>query len=93
MEEDDDESWEPRKENHNMSPTVVMTPETEENTNEGEYRILKDNQLWEKQEEAREESENRDNGEEKQADGTIKKVWVPGMYWYKPGTHTNFSLT
>ena len=76
-EEDDDESWEPRKENRDTLLTVVTTPEMEENANEGEYRILKDNQLWEKQDEAREESENRDNGEETQADGTMEKGLGP----------------
>ena len=35
---------------------VMKTPETEETENKGEYRILKDNQLWEKQDKPREES-------------------------------------
>ena len=52
---------------------AVTTPETEEIANEGEYRILKDNQLWEKQDEAKDESGNIDNGEEAQVDGTIEK--------------------
>ena len=62
--------------------------------NEGEYRNLKDNQLWEKQDEAREESGDIDKGEEAQADRSrYKKAWVPRTHWYKPGTRTNFSLT
>ena len=76
-EEDDDESWEPRNGNHKTSPKVVVTPEKEESANVGEYRILKDNQLWEKQEETREGSEEKDNGEETQADGTIEKGLGP----------------
>ena len=43
-EEENDETWEPRRENCK----VMKTPETEETENEGEYRILKDNQLWQK---------------------------------------------
>ena len=39
-----------------MTPMVIKTRETEETENEGEYRILKDNQLWEKQDKPREES-------------------------------------
>ena len=35
---------------------VMKAPETKETENEGEYRILKDNQLWEKQDKPREES-------------------------------------
>ena len=38
---------------------------------------MKDNQLWEKQDEAKEESGNIDNGEEAQIDGTIEKGLVP----------------
>ena len=66
----------------------METPETEETENEGEYRILKDNQLWEKQDEPREESGGKqdkpreesggiDNGEEARADGTIEKGLGP----------------
>ena len=61
----------PRRKNRE----VAETQETEETENEGEYRILKDNQLWEKQNEPREESGGKqdepreesggiDNGEE-----------------------------
>ena len=58
-------------------PTVSTTPEEEEGTNEGEYRILKDNQLWEKQDKARKESEEIETREEAQADGTIEKGMGP----------------
>ena len=84
-EEDDNESWEPRRENGDTSRTVVTTSEI---ANEGEYRILNDNQLWEKQEKPREEGagkqdklreENRDidNGEEARVDGTREKGLGP----------------
>ena len=49
----------------------------EEIANEGDWRIVKDNQLWEKQHEAKEESRNIDNGEKAQADGTIEKGLGP----------------
>ena len=55
-----------------MLPTVSTTPEEEEGTNEGEYRILRDNKLWEKQDRARKESEEIEIGGEAQADGTIE---------------------
>ena len=71
----------------------MTTPETEETENKGEYRILKDNQLWEKQDKAREESEDIDNGEEAQADGTIEKSLGPTDALVQAGTRTNFSLT
>ena len=38
---------------------------------------MKDNQLWEKQDEVKEESGNIDNGEEAQVDGTIEKGLGP----------------
>ena len=49
----------------------------EEKANKEEYRIVKDNQLWEKQDETREESKDIDNGEEAQADGTVEKGLGP----------------
>ena len=63
--------------NQEWKIAAVTTPETKEIANEGEYRILKDNQLWEKQDEAKEESRNIDNGEEAQVDGTIEKGLQP----------------
>ena len=72
---------------------VSTTPEEEEGTNEGEYRILKDNQLWEKQDEARKESEEIETGEEAQADRTIEKGKAPRTHWYKPGIYTTSSHT
>merc|ERR1711873_97583 len=73
---------------------VVMTPETEETENEWEYRIVKDNQMWEKQDKAGEESGDIDNGEEAQADGTIEKglgptyalVQTGNLYKFQPYT-------
>ena len=66
----------------------MTTLETEKTENKGEYRILKDNQLWEKQDKPRkvsggkqdkprEEGGHIDNGEEAQADGTIEKGLGP----------------
>ena len=62
-EEDDNEPWEPRMENQDITPEAGTTPETEEIANEGDWRIVKDNQLWEKQDETKEGSWNIDNGE------------------------------
>ena len=64
-------------ENRDTSSEVVTTPETEDIANEGDWRILKDNQLWEKQYEGKEESGNIDNGEEAQVDRTIEKGLGP----------------
>ena len=55
----------------------MKTPEIEETENKGEYRILKDDQLWEKHDKPREESRGIDKGEEAQADGTIEKGLGP----------------
>ena len=76
-EESDNEPWEPRMENQDTTPEAETTPETEEIANEGDWRIVKDNQLWEKQDKAKEESRNIDNGEEAQVDGTIEKGLGP----------------
>ena len=54
-----------------------MTPETEEIANEEDWRILKDNQLWERQDKTKKGSWNIDNGEKAQADGTIEKGLGP----------------
>ena len=64
-------------ENQDTMPEVETTPETEEIVNEGDWRLVKDNQLWERQDEAKEESGNIDNGEKAQADGTIEKGLGP----------------
>ena len=66
-----------KNENQDMTPEAVTTQETEEIANEGDWRIVKDNQLWEKQDKAKEESGNIDNGEKAQADGTIEKGLGP----------------
>ena len=41
--------WDMRAENQNTTTEVETAPEIEEMTNKEEWRILKDNQLWEKQ--------------------------------------------
>ena len=40
--------WDTRKENQNTTPEAETAPEIEETANEEEWRMLKDNQLWEK---------------------------------------------
>ena len=64
-------------ESQNMTPEVERAPEVEETANEEDWRILKDNQLWEKQDATKEGSRNLDNGEGVQADGTIEKGLGP----------------
>ena len=44
-EDDDDESWEP--EDHETIAKEIAPPEKEESADVGEFRIMKDNQLWE----------------------------------------------
>ena len=68
-EEEDNETWEPRRENCDVTPMVMKTPETEETENEGEYRILKDNQLWEKQDKPREESRGKQDEPREESGG------------------------
>ena len=67
-EEDDNKPWEPRMENQDTTPEAETTPDTEEIANEGDWRIVKDNQLLEKQDEAKEESGNIYNGDKAQAE-------------------------
>ena len=66
----------------------METPETQETENEGEYRIVKDNESLEKQDKPREESGGKqdklreengdiDNGEEARVDGTREKGLGP----------------
>ena len=74
-EDDDDESWEP--ENHKTTAKEIAPPEKEESADVGEFRILKDNQLWENQEDIREGNKDKDNGEEIQVDGTLEKGLGP----------------
>ena len=93
-EEDDEESnvsWQPRGEPRKKKHVV---PEMEEEANDEEYRIVKDNQLWEKQDETREEGEDIGNEEESQIDGTVEKglgptdtlIWTGNLYKFRPHT-------
>ena len=70
--EDDEEAdvlWQPREEPRKKKCVV---PEKEE-VNEGEYRIVKDNQLWEKQNRNKGEDEDMGLEEEAHTDGTMEK--------------------
>ena len=60
-----------------MTPEVETAPEVEETANKDDWRILKDNQLWEKQDDTKEGSQDIDNGEKAQADGTIERGLGP----------------
>ena len=47
---------------------------------------MKDNQLWENQEDVREGNKDIDNGEETQVEDTVdgrRKVWGPWTHWYR----------
>ena len=81
-----------KKRNHETSPKVVVTPEKEESANVREYRILKDNQLWEKQEETREGSKDKDNRDDTQADGTMEKGLGPTDTLVQTGNPHEFQL-
>ena len=73
----DDKLWKTRIENQDTTPEAETMPETEEIANEEDWMILKDNQLWEKQDATKKGSWNIDNGEKAQADGTIEKGLGP----------------
>ena len=75
--EDDDESWEP--ENHETSVKEIAPPEKEESADVGEFRIMKDNQLWENQEDIREGNKDKDDGEEIQVEGTVDGTLEKGL--------------
>ena len=64
-------------ENQDTTPEAETMPEMEEIANKEDWRILKDNQLWEKQDKTKKGSWNRDNGEKSQADGTIENGLGP----------------
>ena len=76
-EDDDDESWEP--EDHVTTAKEIAPPEKEESADVGEFRIMKDNQLWENQEDIREGNKDKDNGEEIQMDGTVDGTLEKGL--------------
>ena len=48
-ENQDKKPWDTRMENQDTTPEAETAPEVEETANEEDWRILKDNQLWEKQ--------------------------------------------
>ena len=73
----DKEPWDTRMESQDMMPEVETAPEVEETANKEDWRILKDNQLWEKQDNTKEGSQDIDNGEKAQADGTIERGLGP----------------
>ena len=52
-------------------------PEIEETVDEEEWKVLKDNQLWEKQDTNKENSQDPAYGEEAKADGTAEKGLGP----------------
>ena len=60
-----------------MTVKEIAPPEKEESAEVGEFRILKDNQLWENQEDIREGNKGKDEGEEIQVDGTLEKGLGP----------------
>ena len=72
--------------------TPEAAPEVEETMNGKDWRILKDNQLWEKQDDNKERSQDIDNGEKVQADVIMRKAWGTQTPWYKPETCMNFDL-
>ena len=69
--------WDTRAENQNMTPEVETAPEIEETTNEEEWRILKDNQLWEKQDINKENNQDSAHEGEVRADRTTEKGLGP----------------
>ena len=60
-----------------MTPEAETAPEIEEMANEEEWRLLKDNQLWEKQETDKENSQDPAHEGEAKADGTTEKGLGP----------------
>ena len=76
-ENQDKEPWDTRMESQDTTPEAETAPEVEETANKEDWRILKDNQLWEKQDDTKEGSQDVDNGEKAQADGTIERGLGP----------------
>ena len=74
---DGEQPWDTRAENQNTTTEVETAPEIEETTNEEEWRILKDNQLWEKQDINKENNPDPAHEGEVGADGTIEKGLGP----------------
>ena len=70
--------------------TPEVAPEVEETTNGKDWRILKDNQLWEKQDDTKERSQDVDNGEKAQADGTTEKGLGPSDTLVQTGNPYKF---
>ena len=64
--------------------------EVEETMNRKDWRILKDNQLWEKQDDDKERSQDIDNGEKVQADGTTEKGLGPSDTLVQTGNPYEF---
>ena len=60
-----------------MTPEVETAPEVEETADKEDWRILKDNQLWEKQDTNKEESRDSEHEGGVRADGTTEKGLGP----------------
>ena len=78
-EDDCKQPWEASgdQDNKPWETEAEMTPEKEEIANKEDWRILKDNQLWEKLDYTKGGSQDIDNGEKAQEDGTIERGLGP----------------
>ena len=88
-----EQPWDRRAENQNTTPEVETAPEIEETANKEEWRILKDNQLWEKQDTNKENNQDSAHKGEVRADGKKRRGLDPQTHWCRQETCTNSNHT
>ena len=74
---DDKQPWDMKEESQHTSPEAEVMPEAEEIADKDKWKVLKDNQLWEKQDTDKENNQDTAYEVEATADGTAEKGLGP----------------